>query len=86
MPKAVVVRRFRDEVHVIGDNVTIPLDSSKRVEAERAFKLIEELREQAIDAAKVDMSVEHADDGVVVAFDFRLDGDSAVVRVLQVAE
>lgn len=86
MPKAVAVQRFQDGVYVIGDNVTIPLDSARRAEAERAFKLIEELRAQAIDAAKIDMSVVDEDDGVVIAFDFSLDGDSARVRVMQVAE
>ncbi len=85
MPKAVAVQRFRDEVHVIGDNVTIPLDSAKKIEAERAFKLIEELRKTAIDAAEVDMSLVD-DDRVVVAFDFSLEGETAVVRVMQVAE
>lgn len=85
MPKAVAVQRFRDEVHVIGDTVTIPLDSARRAEAERAFKLIEELREQAIEEAEVDMSLVE-DDRVVIAFDFSLQGESAVVRVIQVAE
>jgi hypothetical protein len=85
MPKAVAVQRFRDEVHVIGDHVTIPLDSAKRIEAERAFKLIEELRKTAIDAAEVDMSLVD-DDKVVIAFDFSLQGDAALVRVMQVAE
>lgn len=85
MPKTVAVHRFRDEVHVIGDNVTIPLDSVKRIEAERAFKLIEELRQIAIDEAEVDMSLTE-DEKVVVAFDFSLQGDSALVRVMQVAE
>lgn len=85
MPKAVAVQRFRDEVHVIGDNVTIPLDSAKRAEAERAFKLIEELRKIAIDEAEVDMSLVE-DDKVVVAFDFSLNGDGALVRVMQVCE
>jgi len=81
----VAVQRFRDEVHVIGDNVTIPLDAGKRIEAERAFKLIEELRKIAIDEAEIDMSLVD-DDKVVVAFDFSLSGDSALVRVMQVAE
>jgi hypothetical protein len=85
MPKAVAVQRFRDEVHVIGDHVTIPLDSVRRGEAERAFKLIEELRKTAIDAAEIDMSLID-DDKVVIAFDFSLQGDAALVRVMQVAE
>lgn len=85
MPKAVAVQQFRDEVHVIGHNVTIPLDNVKRVEAERAFKLIEELRKIAIDEAEVDMTLVE-DDKVVIAFDFSLQGESAVVRVMQVAE
>lgn len=85
MPKAVAVQRFRDDVHVIGDHVTIPLDSARRAEAERAFKLIEELRKTAIDEAEVDMSLVE-DDRVVIAFDFSLQGDAALVRVVQVAE
>ena len=85
MPKAVAVQQFRNEVHVIGHNVTVPLDSVKRAEAERAFKLIEELRQIAIDEAEVDMSLVD-DEEVVIAFDFSLQGDAAVVRVMQVAE
>lgn len=85
MGKPVVVRRFRDEVHVIGDNVRIPLDTPRRLEAERAFKLIEELRTEAVAAAKVDMGLVE-DDKVVIAFDFILDGEAAIVRVMQVAE
>jgi len=85
MPKAVAVQRFRNEVHVIGDTVTIPLDSVKRAEAERAFKLIEELRQIAIDEADVDMSLVEEEE-VVIAFDFSLQGDAALVRVMQVAE
>lgn len=85
MPKAVVVRKVKDEVHVLGHDVVIPLDSVKRGEAERAFKLIEELRETAIDAAEVDMSLVE-DEKVVIAFDFSLNGDGAIVRVMQVAE
>lgn len=85
MPKAVAVQRFRDDVYVIGDAVTIQLDSAKRAEAERAFKLIEELRKTAIDEAEVDMSLVE-EDKVVIAFDFSLQGDAAVVRVMQVAE
>jgi hypothetical protein len=85
MPKAVAVQRFRDGVYVIGDNVMIPLDSVKRAEAERAFKLIEELRATAIDEAEVDMRLVE-EDRVVIAFDFSLNSDGAVVRVMQVAE
>ena len=85
MPKAVAVQRVRDEVHVISDHVTIPLDSVKRGEAERAFKLIEELRQIAIDEAEVDMSLIESDK-IVIAFDFSLQGDAALVRVMQVAE
>jgi hypothetical protein len=85
MGKSVVVHRFRDEVHVIGDNVRIPLDEPQRIEAVRAFKLIEDLRRRAISAADVDMSLVE-DDKVVIAFDFSLDDDAAVIRVMQVAE
>ncbi|MBV8722456.1 MAG: hypothetical protein JO277_09915 [Candidatus Eremiobacteraeota bacterium] len=63
----------------------IPLDAPERIEAERAFKLIEKLRQTAIDEAEVDMSLVE-EDKVVIAFDFSMDGDAALVRVMQVAE
>lgn len=84
MAKAVAVQQFRDDVYVIGHNVTIPLDSAQKVEAERAFKLIEELRKMAIDAAEVDMSLVEEDE-VIIAFDFSLNGNGVLVRVVQVA-
>ena len=85
MPRPPSVERFKDDVHVIGDNVWVHLDPPRRAKAEEAFKLIEELRQSAIRAAEIDMSLVE-EEKVVIAFDFSLDGDDALVRVMQVAE
>lgn len=77
------VKRIHDGVHVIADEVVIPISEVERAEVDRAFKLIERLRTECIKAAEVDMSLVE-DEKVVIAFDFKLNG-SAVVTVTQVS-
>lgn len=79
------VERVVDEVHVITDKVVIPIDQAERVDVDRAFKLIERLRAECIDAAEVDMSLVE-DEKVVIAFDFSMRNGNVIVRVTQVAE
>jgi hypothetical protein len=79
----VTVLRIHDDVHVIADEVTIPIGNAERTDVDKAFKLIERLRRQCIKAAEVDMSLVE-DEKVVIAFDFKLNG-SAIVTVTQVS-
>lgn len=78
---------MHDEVHLIADDVAIPIAEADRGETERAFAVIDKLRERALQAMKdQDCDLAASDDKVVFAFDYRLENGSAVVQVAQVAE
>lgn len=81
------ITRVHDDVHLIADDVAIPIAEADRADTEKAFAIIAKLRDRALTAMKDnDRYVAGADDKVVVSFDYRLESGSAVVQVAQVAE
>lgn len=81
------ITRVHDDVHLIADDVAIPIAEADRIDTEKAFAIIGRLRDRALKAMKdSNCDVAGEDDKVVVSFDYRLEGGNAVVQVAQVAE
>lgn len=85
-PEATITR-VHDEVHLIADDVAIPIAEADRADTEKAFAIIGRLRERALQAMKdSDCDMAGEDDKVVISFDYRMENGNAVVQVAQVAE
>jgi hypothetical protein len=81
------ITRVHDDVHLIADDVAIPIAEADRADTEKAFAVINRLRDRALKAMKDgNCDVAGEDDKVVVSFDYRLENGHAVVQVAQVAE
>ena len=81
------ITRVHDDVHLIADDVAIPIAEADRADTEKAFAVIGKLRDRALKAMKDhDCDIAGEDDKVVISFDYRLENGNAVVQVAQVAE
>lgn len=83
----VTIRRVHDGVHLIADDVAIPLAEADRADTEKAIALLSGLRNKATAAMKAnDVELADEDDKVVVSFEYRIEGAACIVQVAQVAE